>query len=86
MLQAGAIGGLLQDWLITYLPDEEQQRYHTPPSIPTNAQQQRELEDKADERRHPPRRSDATAAVIAQLQSSLDRSRSASANTPRSDA
>ncbi|KAL3145022.1 hypothetical protein ABBQ32_003521 [Trebouxia sp. C0010 RCD-2024] len=76
---AGAMGGFLQDFLISYLPEEEQQRYHTPPSIPTNAHQQKELEDRADERRHPPRHTDAAAAVIAQLQSSLDRNQSASA-------
>lgn len=70
---------------MTYLPDEEQKRYHTPPGIPTNAQQQKELEDKANERRHQPRRTDATAAVIAQLQSSLDRSRSASSSTTQPD-
>lgn len=79
------MGGLLQEFLIAYLPEEEQKRYHTPPSIPTSPQQQKELEDKADERRHPPRHTDATAAVIAQLQNSLDRSQSASTLPKRPD-
>ena len=69
------VGGLLQDYLISCLPEEEQKMYHMPPSIPKNSQQQKELEDKATERRHPARHTDATAAVIAQLQSSLDRNR-----------
>ena len=71
--KAGTLGGLLQDFLVTYLPEEEQKKHRMPPSIPTNAQQQKDLEDKAAERRHQPRHTDATAAVIAQLQTSLDR-------------
>ena len=83
IMQAGIIGGLLQESLISYLPEEEQQKYHRPPSIPVTAAQQRELEDRAEERRHPGRHPDATAAVIAQLQGSLDRNRPAASNATR---
>lgn len=82
---AGIIGGLLQETLISYLPEEEQRKYHMPPSIPVTAAQQKELEDRADEKRHPGRHPDATAAVIAQLQGSLDRNRPAVSRATRPD-
>lgn len=83
--QAGVFGGLLQESLISYLPEEEQQRFHRPPSIPATAAQQRELEDHAAQRRHPARHTDATAAVIAQLQGSLDRSQRTSSDPTQHD-
>ncbi len=83
--QAGVIGGLLQETLISYLPEEEQRKYHMPPSIPVTAAQQKELEDRADDKRHPGRHPDATAAVIAQLQGSLDRNRPAASRATRPD-
>ena len=79
------MGGLLQETLISFLPEEEQRKHHMPPSIPVTAVQQKQLEDQAAERRRPARHNDATAAVIAQLQGSLDRNRPTSSTPPRSD-
>ena len=83
--QAGVIGGLLQEAVVSMLPEEEQQKYHRPPSIPVSAAQQKELEELAQTRRHPVRHTDATDAVIAQLQGSLHRYRHGAADPPKSD-
>lgn len=74
-MQAGLIGGFLQETLVSYLPLEEQQKYHRPPSIPRTAQQQQQLEEDAEKRRHPNTHGDATGAVITQLEQSLHRRR-----------
>ena len=83
--QAGIVGGLLQESLISLLSEEEQQRYHRPPNISVTAAQQKVLEDQAAERRYPQRQSDATAAVIAQLQGSLEQNRQPPARSTRPD-
>ena len=49
------------------------------------AAQQKDLEEDADDRQFPQRHTDATAAVIAQLQSSLDRKSRAPSSPPRPD-
>lgn len=63
----------MQESLVSFLPLEEQQKYHQPPSIPRTAEQQHQLEDNAEKRRHPNAHSDATSAVIDQLERSLHR-------------
>lgn len=80
-LQAGVVGGYLQNTLISYLPPEEQAKHHRPPTVPRTAQQQLQLEQDAEKRRHPNRQIDATSAVIGQLEDSLKRRQSGSGVT-----